>query len=191
MSVLTVEQVRDRKETDISDPGVQALIDTAEGDIIARYGPYRDADDPEPITEDKIGNCRRIFVARPVDPDEAVTVTETAGTAVMELADDDYQTWNGRWFERLHTGTNPKWEWAPKVTIAYVPIDDTVARSEVAIKLVILSIEYEGVIERDVGDVRTTHGLRSASGGGSPLVYVDERQRLLETLAPPAGVMIR
>jgi hypothetical protein len=194
VSVLMIAAVRDRKETDLSDDSVQALIDTAEADIIARHGPY--AHDT-PITIQRSGDCKTINIARPIDAGATVAITETvdspSGITETTLADDDYRLWTGgRWLERLHTGTNPRWQWPQLVEITYTPVDDTAERTEVATKLVILSIEYEGVIETRAGDTEITHGMRSAgSGGDSPLVFIEERERLLESLMPRGQVMLR
>lgn len=190
MSILTIPAVRDRKETDMSDDTIQALIDTAEADIVARYGPY--AQDT-PITIQRFGHCKTINIERPIDSGTVIEITETAGTAETTLDDDDYRLWTGgRWLERLHTGTNPRHRWPELVAVTYTPIDDTIERTEVACKLVILSIEYEGVIEATAGDTAITHGTRSTgSGGESPLLFVEERERLLESLMPRGQVMLR
>ena len=190
MSILTVAAVRDRKETDMADPTIQALIDTAEADIVARYGPY--AQDT-PITIQRFGDCKTINIERAIDSGTVIDIVETAGTVVTTLADDDYRVWtSGRWLERLRTGTNPRHRWPDLVAITYTPVDDTILRTEVATKLVVLSIEYEGVIESRVGDTMITHGMRSAgSGGESPLIFVQERERLLESLMPVGPVMLR
>jgi hypothetical protein len=118
-----------------------------------------------------------------------VGVTEKATT----LDDTDYRVWNaGRGLQRLPTGPNNRLYWGPMIEVTFVPVNDQAQRDEVAIKLVILAVQYQGVIEQRVGDVQTVHGIRSTgSGGAGPLVYSDERDRLIGTLMPRAGLMLR
>jgi hypothetical protein len=202
--------IRDRVETDASDATIQALIDEAAGEIISRYGPYRNV--AEPITVDVAGRRRRLDVWRPIDTGQTVSIVEhwvaddqdvfsasdyegwlpDTGETTTGLDSTDFRIWNGgRTVERLYTGTHPMVYWGSRVEITYVPVDDTKQRDEVVRKLAIIGLAYQGLISQQVGDVQFMFGLRSASGGGSPLIYVDERERLLSSLQPRKGLMLR
>jgi hypothetical protein len=193
----TLADVRGRFETDLSDPSLQALIDEATGEIIRRFGPYRDTGTP--ITVTIKGRRRRLDLLRPLDASQSIAIVEYHslwgwGETDITLAADDYRVWfAGRQLERLHTGTNPRWHWGERVEVTYVPVDDTLQRDEVAVKLVILALNYQGVIDLKVGDVQTTYGQRSAgqNPGQSPLFYNVERDNLLKTLQPRRGLMLR
>lgn len=202
--------IRGRVETDLADPAIQAIIDEAVEEIEDRYGPYRDTSTPFSLTVE--GRRRKLDLPRPLDTSEAVTLVEwivadardvefaselddafiDVGQTSLTLDATDYRVWyGGRTLERLYTGAHPRVYWGSRVDLTYVPVDDTARRNEVATKLVILSLRYQGVIEERIGDVNVTYGLRSSSGGGSALVFADERERLLTSLQPRRGLMLR
>jgi hypothetical protein len=170
--VALIDRVKERIEHDLSDVELQALIDEATAEIDERYG---DAADPAtPIAVLLDGGGRSVFPNRPIDVDEAVEVVETVVTTETTLAADDYRVWHGgRRLERLNTGTNPRPCWGHPVEITYVPVADSDQRDEIVIKLVQLSIEYEGVSSERVGDTSTNYR-----------DYTTERERLLASLAP-------
>lgn len=204
--------IQARVETDLDTTHLQALIDEAVADIEDRYGPYRStAVPPAPIQIMLEGRRRMLEIMRPLDDTQAVSITEyitadprdvefsayvedwwpMVGEVATVLAADDYRVWHsGRTLERLFTGTNPRVFWGSRVQISYVPVDDTARRDEVVIKLVILGLAYQGVLEQRVGEVMTTFGPRTAAGGGSPILYQDEREKLLKTLEPRRGLML-
>lgn len=195
----TPTDVRARFETDLPDEALQALIDEATSDIESRFGPYRDAENPITVTIE--GRRRRLDLLRPLDATEAESIiivehhsawgfSETEQT----LTADDYRIWNGgRTLERIRTGTHPRHHWPDRVDVTYVPVDDTLKRDEVAVKLVILGLNYQGVIDQQIGDTKTTYGQRSAgqNPGQSPLFYNVERDNLLKTLQPRSGLLLR
>jgi hypothetical protein len=201
-----LETVKDRIESDLSDPDLNGLISEAQSAIAERFGPPRDPEAPITVLRD--GLRRKIDLIRPLDAAETFTVTElwapipdvfspdddedlTFGVSPqpLVLATNDVRIWHGgRTLERLLTGTNPRREWAPIVQVTYVPLDDQLRRDEVAVKLVVLAASYEGISERQVGDVRTIH---TANRSGSPTGYAEERERLLASLEPRRGLLIR
>lgn len=201
-----LDRVKERIETDLSDGELSNLITEAQAEITRVCGPV--ADPAQPITVMRRGLRAFIWLARPLDQAHPVTITETTpewpiGTMPpypaislpdpVVLDDNDWRAWGtGRSLQRLATGTHPHTLWAPSIEVSYVPLDDTPQRDEITIKLVQLSLEYEGVLERRVGDTQTVHGIRSTgSGGGSPLVYADERDRLINSLLPTPAVSLR
>ncbi len=126
-------------------------------------------------------------------PDAALD--DWAGVVVEETATvlqaGDYRVRNGgRTLERIFTGPNARARWGTRVDVTYTPVSDQKRRDEVTIKLVSLSVEYEGVVERKIGDTTTTHALRS-SGQTAGTIFSDERDRLLESLRPRGGIFLR
>lgn len=206
--MLSAKDVRGRVETDLTDPALEALIEAENAEIEKRFGPAA-----TPITITLKGRIRTLDILRPIDPGQPLKVTEylvaeaadvefastvdewwpDVGEVKKELDSTDYRVWNGgRTLERLYAGaaTFPRVYWGSRVEVAYTPVDETPQRDEVCMKLVLLSLVYDGLIETTVGEVRVTKGARS-SGGGSPLPYVDERERLLRTLQPRKGLLLR
>ncbi len=173
-----IDRVKERVETDFSDTELQAFIDEALADIRDRYG--ADADSDSPITRTLIGDKTSLDLKRPLDASETIVVTEYVGTVTTVLAADDYRIWyNGRTIQRLNDGTNARTKWGDRADITYTPLDDTKQREEVVIKVMQLSVEYEGVSSRKVGDVATSHA-----------DYTAERERLITSLSPRKGLLM-
>jgi hypothetical protein len=177
-----LDRVKERIETDLSDAELQRLIDEANEEIIARYGPH--ADSTAPITVSVRGGGRVIDLIRPIDTDEDIVVTEysTAGFIVGEsgtlLGADDYRVRNGgRTLDRLSGGYSTRW--GGTVEITYTPVNDGNQRQEVTIKLVALAIEYGPYEKRTVGDVSTDH-----------VDYAKEREKLIGSLNPRKGLLL-
>ena len=186
-----LDRVQARVETDLDPEELQRLIDEALSEIEDRFGPI--ADPANPITVTRDGDRRRLDLARPIDADHDIEVAEHVsswgtGETTTELAADDFRLRNGgRTLERLATGTNARTRWGTRVDVTYVPVNDGNQRQEVTIKLVQLAVEYEGVAIRRVGDTATTHTSGAAAGN---LIYGQEREKLLQSLAPRGGMLI-
>lgn len=159
-----IDRVKERTKTELGDGELQELIDEASAEIVRRYG-----EASAEITEVLEGGFVSIVPTHPVDPSEDVTIVETA-TDELELEPDDFVT-RGRRVVRLASGTNARSAWGDTVSITYTPIDDTPQREEVIIKLVILSINYEGVKSDSIDGYSSTH-----------VDYQSERERLLASL---------
>lgn len=163
---LTLAEVRQHVNTALDDPAVQRLIDDAYGEIERRYGVLTE------ITKLVRGGGTRLFPTRPIDEGQTITVKETVADVVTTLAADDFRVWHGgRMIERLDDGTNPRTTWGHPVEITYTPIGD--ARDRVAVDLVKLAIQYEGVKSESID-----------AYSSSNLDYDAERERLLASLAP-------
>lgn len=208
----TPDQIRDRFETDASDDTLSALIEEAVEEIEDRYGPYRDPDSPLVVLLPSRGR-RRLDIPRPIDTSQPIQITEwlvadwedvmfadayedswvDVGETEHVLDDTDYRVWNrGRTLERLYTGAWPRVFWGSRVQVTYQPVDDTAKRDEVAVKLVILALQYQGSVSQRAGDVQTQFSsTRASTPGQSPLLYSDERDALLRRLAPRRGMLLR
>lgn len=170
--LLTVAQLREHVQTDLSDAALQRILDAEEGEIVRRYGSHTEA------SETLQGGDRLLFLNRPAASIGEVVETVGVGDTVLDAA--DYRLWDdGRYLERLTTGANPSLYWAERVTVTYVPADQSAQRRLVLVQLVKLALAYAG--------------LRSESVGGdysmSTLDYVAEREKLLQSLAPRGGVL--
>lgn len=206
--MITAEDVRGRVETDLTDAALEALIEAENAEIERRFGPAA-----TPITVTLVGRCRMLDILRPIDETKELKVTEylvaepadvefatfvdewwpDVGEVKEELQATDYRVWHkGRSLERLYAGdaSFPRVYWGSRVEVAYTPLNDTPQRDEVCMKLVIMSLAYDGMIESRAGDVTVVKGMRSSTGG-SPLLYVEERERLLRTLASRKGLLLR
>jgi hypothetical protein len=190
-------RLRERVESDVSDDELSAILAEAQDAIAARYG-----EPGEEITVTLEGRRHTLNLARPAAAISAISEINW-GRSAVDLDATDWSLENGgRTLRRLSTGTHPHWAWGwysdssdpqrgwgRSVTITYTTLDDSARRDEVTIKLAILALEYEGVTERKVGDTQTIKGARSWQPGQSPLVYSDERERLLRSLAPRPGLL--
>lgn len=188
----------DRVPTDIADSEVQRVIDEANAEVVARWGPH--ANTASPITVTVPGGTPTIDLTRPLDETEDFTVTEYwrdswGGSATPTvLGVNDYRVlFGGRTLERLYTGDNPAYSWVSRsvesyafggstgwVTVEYVPVNDGNQREEVILRLVLLSLEYDGKIRSDIGDTRQF-----------PVDYTTEREKLLKSLSPRKGLLLR
>lgn len=182
MAIL--DRVKKRVETDLDDVELQLLIDEANQAVISRCGAHPDPS--EPLVEWVDGNVDEIVVDRPIDTTQTVAIVEYVtslgwGETPVTLVAADYRIWPGsRIIQRLQTGPNSSWgRWADRVMITYTPVNDGDQREEVIIKLVILSLQYDGVSLKTIGDVSANN-----------LDYVAEREKLLSSLQPSKGLKI-
>ena len=173
-----IDRINERLENDLTTTELGALIDEASAAVVKRHGAAAaDASDSEPFTALIEGEGgRSIYPLRAVSDDDDLEIEETIGTDETTLDSDDYRIWyGGRRIERLGTGTNPRSAWGDLVTITFNPVADQEARDEVIIKLVMLSMTYQGLVKGDrVGDTSTDLGS-----------YQTERNLILASLDPP------
>lgn len=162
-----IDRVKERTKSELGDAELQALIDEASGEIIRRYGQLG-----EPMTELHPGGFISLIPNHPIDPAEDITITETSGATAIELDPTDFRVLTGnRMLQRLATGANPRSVWGDDVELEYTPASDQLQRDEVTIKLVQLSIQYEGVQSDSIDGYASSH-----------LDYQAERERLLASL---------
>ncbi len=177
MSVLF--RLKGRVETDISDLELQTMIDAEVAEIEARFGVNAS------ITALEEGRRHFVNVHRPIDTAQSVVIVEidpaNTGAAANRttIAANDYRITNGgRTIERLIDGTNGRAFWAPLVELTYTPKTDADRRDETVIKLVQLSLTYQGLAkQQSVGDF-------SFSGSVTADAFDKERESLINRLAP-------
>jgi hypothetical protein len=178
-----IDRVKERTETDLTDAELQLMIDEANQDVIARFGPH--ADPALPITVRLEGLRKNLVVDRPIDINNPITVMEYItyydwGETVITLDPLDYRIWPlGYQLQRLQTGPNPRSCWQDTVTIEYVPVNDGDQREEVIVKLVIIGIQFDAFSNQTVGDTSAV-----------TQDYQQQRKSLLRTLGPRHGMEI-
>lgn len=164
-SLLTPAEIRKHIETDLEDVPLQRLLDDADRDIVAKYGPHTGN-----ITELVVGEGNLLFLSQV--PSAIVSVTETRDDADQLLGATDYRTWYGRVLERIATGAFAATTWGERVVVVYTPVDDQARRKRIEIDLVRLAIEYDAQKSSSDGD-----------HSESDVDYEDERQRILGSLS--------
>ena len=175
-----LDRLKVRVETDLTDLELQAMIDETVGEIEARFGANAE------IVETLDGNRSFLSLHRLIDETETIVVVEiepaNTGASANEttLASNDYRIRHGgRIVERLTDGTNGRIDgWAPLVRMTYTPISDQIQRDEVVIKVVHLSLTYQGLNKQErAGD-------HSRGGSVTADAFTKERDILISGLAP-------
>ena len=167
-ALLTLAQIREHVETDLSNDALQRLIDSEDAEIVQRYGALSTQ------TETLRGGSERLFLSRLVS--SITSISEEVGETTTTLAADDYELW---WHQELDR--HGRSTWGERVTIVYVPQTMTAQRTAVLTQLVQLAVRYNGVEQESVGS-----GDYSATSAD----YQRERERLLRKLAPRGGVFL-
>lgn len=164
MALLTVAQLKEHVETDLSYDVLDLLLSEAEQLI------NRTAGDPTASTETHLHDPReantRIWLKQKAATITTVTERGVDGVETV-LAGSDYRLMlEGRVLERIDAA------WAPEVRIAYSPVNDLVTRKRIQVDLVKLAIQYEALGSSSIGsDVSQSH-----------LSYQAEREKLLRGL---------
>lgn len=177
-----VTQARARTESDLGDPEFQAVVAQALEDVRARYGP-----EAAEMTVRMDGYPRTsLLLTRAIDEAQTVTVVEfnradiefVGGTpegtpvdpAELEILH------GGQTLRRLNASGRLR-KWAGQVEVTYTPKLDQERRNELVIKLVQLTLQYEGLSSVRVGDT-----------SDNKLDYSQERDKLLRSLQPRRGI---
>lgn len=170
-TLLTPDELLEHVESDLGDDALQRILDSEEGEIVARYGTLTS------VTEQHIGGGSLIVLGQRADSITSVTYYDgyTAYPLPPEGGDATqyYRLANGSTLElfgRLD---------AERFTITYVPADTAAQRRLVLVQLCKLAIAYSGYSNQN-----------DQAGGESPLGYSQERERLLRQLAPKAWVFV-
>jgi hypothetical protein len=173
MTLLTLAQVREHVETDLVDDALQRLIDAEDEEILKRCGP------PTSQTEILKGGDTHLYLSRLVST--ITSIAEQVEDTTTTLAADDYDLWWNQALEREEDGTNPRAVWGERVTVVYLPQDQTSQRIMTLIQLVQLAVRYSGVQQESVGSGDYSVGNYD---------YQHERERLLRKLEPRGGIWL-
>ena len=187
MSLL--DRVRERTGSDLSDGELQALIEGISAELDARLGSAGPMTvELGDVTDPYSSTFRTLKLPRPADPAQPMTVTEidpgNSGAALseMELTAQDYRLLHGgQTLQRLTTGSNPRYHWAPLVRVTFTPVGDAAVRQEAVIRLAQLDLSYRG-------------GLKSEKAGDHQFTLTDdpaaEREKLIASLAPRTALVM-
>jgi len=151
MSLVTLAQMREHIETDLSDTELQRVIDAAEQEIVDHFGAHTTQTDE--TTENRLST--HLFLTRPASSITTVTETLIVDGVRTEtvLSSDDYRLSSDGWrIHRLSDGTNPRTTWGDEVTIQFTPSDETDKREGVLIRLVKLDVQFNGLDADRIGD---------------------------------------
>ena len=186
-----IDRVKERTGTDLSDAELGAMLTGIGAELDARLGPAGPivVTLGDPLTAERWQQI--LSVARPVDMAEPISVVEIdpvytgATDDEVELEAADYRVMHGgRTLHRLRGGAHPHSFWAPLVRLTYTPIGNQAARDEVTIRLVQLDLSYRGLIKSErAGDYQWAGSVSSDS-------YLAERNGLIESLVPSAGLVL-
>ena len=148
-TLITVGQLREHVETDLSDDALERLVDSADAEMIRAFGPH----DGE-LSVLVAGRGYRIWLPRP-----AKSITEigewagweTPGDADPVSADKYSLEHGGRTIFRTDA------PFMTNVQITYTPIADNPRRTQALIDLVKLELEYRGLNTERVGSYSVTY----------------------------------
>lgn len=155
MSDLTIAMLKEHVETDLSDAAIQRLIDSAEEEIVAKFG----AKDSAIEVFNEVSLSHVVFLPRRASSITSVSEDVIVGGDITttDLEADDYRLeLGGRALRRLSSGSNPRSRWGDQITVTYVPESDANRRLDVTIDLVKLAIQYKGLDSEKVGDYSAT-----------------------------------
>ncbi len=148
-TLITVGQLMEHVETDLSDDALERLVDSADAEIIRAYGPH-DGEQSALVA----GRGYRIWLPRPADSISEIVEWggwETPGDADTVSADKYALEHGGRTIFRTDA------PFMTNVQITYTPIADNPRRTQALIDLVKLEIQYRGLNTERVGSYSVTY----------------------------------
>ena len=163
-TLLTLAEVREHLETDLSDEALERLVDAADYDIIAVAGPHDGA-----RTVELNGNSCELLMPWPVFSIASVEESYHFSDYETVSADDYSLAYNGRVL--IH-----KTGWKPRVKVEYTPQATNAKRVTALLQLVALLIEYSPFSNQ-------SDGVYSQSR----LTYASERNRMLNSVRQQYG----
>lgn len=172
--LMTVAQLREHVTSRLADSALQRLIDANTLAITERAGAIGSASIV--ITGNR---SRYIFLDRPISTITSITefFNDPVGIGGVVLDSTDYRIQTGGLIlERWGYGTHPADWWSERAELVYVPVDDSVERVRVLIKLIELDLN------RQPGLSAVRIGEYSEQSRNEP--YNDEREAILASLVP-------
>ena len=154
--ILSVTDLREHVETDVSDVALQRLADAAELEINKAGGKPESRTDKITSTAVGAGRTANVFVNRSIGSIDSIAERDVFEAAPVTLSANDYERIGQRELRRLRGGDNPRLFWAPITEITYTPAVNTSARQRAQIDLVKLGVEYSAFENERYGDVNLT-----------------------------------
>ena len=146
-TLITVGQLMEHIETDLSDDALERLLESADTDITRGFGPH---DGERTVTFYPVLSQSPYLLTLP-NPAASVSLI-TEGTDDTVVDSDDYTVeYNGR------AVLKNKSRWLPPVDVTYTPIADNPRRIAVLIDLVKVEIQYRGLNTERVGSYSVTY----------------------------------
>lgn len=150
MALLTVTEVRDHVEADINDTALGRLVDNADQEIIDRLGAL--------ATQTWVDQGGRLILHLPRKATSITSAVERLLETDYTLAASDYELLgDGYQVQRKQGSGYPYQNWRGRVTIVFVPSDETVARKKLLVDLVKLDVQYDALRGSSLGDVSRTN----------------------------------
>jgi hypothetical protein len=168
---LSVDQVRERVETSLSDEALDSLLAAQYTAIASKFGPEG------PITELLTGDAGDLLLlSRP-----AASISEVVEMGA-ELDPDDYALQTRHLLVRLSTGPNPSRRWRGRIGITYAIAGDPEERDRIALALVGLELNHKpGITSIKIGQFSEAYGQGARS-------YPEEREAIFASYhAAPGG----
>lgn len=133
MTLLTVEEFKDRVSTNASDAAIEAVLAAAEESILAAAGPSGNG------RERIRGGNDQIMLGRRAET--VLAVIERVGSLRTELAPDDWElSPSGSSLRRLSEGANPSDWWRGQVEVIYTAFPGEETRKSVQAELAALDL---------------------------------------------------
>lgn len=146
MALLTVAEIREHIETDLTTDALTRLLDDADAEIIDRLGAL--------ATETEVFEAEGLL--RLVLRRKAQSITSAKETILetdYTLASNDYSLLSDGYTLERRQGTNePHIRWRGIATIVYVPKDETARRKRLLVDLVKLIVQYDARASKSLGD---------------------------------------
>lgn len=160
----------------LSNSDLQAVIDREEAELIRRFGAHYQS--MTTVSQTRPGGRRSIYLTRGIGTVSSVSeylyLGDTAPQALVE--NSDYVTWadEGR-LERLGGC------WGSKVTVVFIPVDDTYLRKQVLLELVRVAVSESPFQQESVKGVEDSYSYMT---GGKDWMALRETQYARLLMSP-------
>lgn len=144
---LTIEQVRERVETSLSDAAVQVILDACEAEVSRFAGSA--TSDQETFTASGV---RLLPLSRRHASITTIVERRLLSSDPVTLAANDWREVGSYRLLRLASGTNPASCWGAEVAISYVPEVDAALRNRVTLDLIQMDCDFRSYDTEKVGD---------------------------------------
>ncbi len=136
MPLLTIEQVRDQVQTDLTDAALGKVYDAELRRIVKEVGAEK------AVVETKRGlGLVELFTRRPIATINSIKERTEQNSDQVTLAADDFRIVGNRQIIRLSTGTNSATFWGIEAVIDYDPVDNIDLRNSTLIELIRIAMD--------------------------------------------------